>query len=256
MRNTISLLAVTLKLGHRMTSQDDRQLLGSTMSADDVQLERMATFTTGRTLCIYEGLLKPFELQMEQWSKVNGIVHDELYDSPSDDKLYAMLCYEGSPFIKDLEQSFKITAGKYNKQWDDIMEDVDEYYDQLDVLADFCGDVEESRQTLERVDWSKVDPEKREEVFAQVQKSIDTAESRKAALEAQFHRLCDAMEEVIFSLSSYKKQNKYCEERVRDLVTEKLYGYKSFAETVKERFGFERSDEQKASRTEKLKQWE
>lgn len=246
----------SLKLGHRMTSQDDRQLLGSTMSADDVQLERMATFTTGRTLCIYEGLLKPFELQMEQWSKVNGIVHDELYDSPSDDKLYAMLCYEGSPFIKDLEQSFKITAGKYNKQWDDIMEDVDEYYDQLDVLADFCGDVEESRQTLERVDWSKVDPEKREEVFAQVQKSIDTAESRKAALEAQFHRLCDAMEEVIFSFSSYKKQNKYCEERVRDLVTEKLYGYKSFAETVKERFGFERSDEQKASRTEKLKQWE
>lgn len=246
----------SLKLGHRMTSQDDRQLLGSTMSADDVQLERMATFTTGRTLCIYEGLLKPFELQMEQWSKVNGIVHDELYDSPSDDKLYAMLCYEGSPFIKDLEQSFKITAGKYNKQWDDIMEDVDEYYDQLDVLADFCGDVEESRQTLERVDWSKVDPEKREEIFAQVQKSIDTAESRKAALEAQFHRLCDAMEEVIFSLSSYKKQNKYCEERVRDLVTEKLYGYKSFSETVKERFGFERSDEQKASRTEKLKQWE
>lgn len=246
----------SLKLGHRMTSQDDRQLLGSTMSADDVQLERMATFTTGRTLCIYEGLLKPFELQMEQWSKVNGVVHDELYDSPSDDKLYAMLCYEGSPFIKDLEQSFKITADKYNKQWDDIMEDVDEYYDQLDALADFCGDVEESRQTLERVDWSKVDPEKREEVLAQVQESIDTAESRQDALEAQFHRLCDAMEEVIFSLSSYKKQNKYCEERVRDLVAEKLYGYKSFAETVKERFGFERSAEQKTSRTEKLKQWE
>lgn len=246
----------SLKLGHRMTSQDDRQLLGSTMSADEVQLERMATFTTGRTLCIYEGLLKPFELQMEQWSKVNGVVHDELYDSPSDDKLYAMLCYEGSPFIKDLEQSFKITSDKYNKQWDDIMEDVDEYYEQLDALADFCGDVEESRQTLDRVDWSKVDPNKREEVLAQVQEGIDTAKAKQAALEAQFHRLCDAMEEVIFSLSSYKKQNKYCEERVRELVAEKFYDYKSFAETVKERFGFERSDEQKASRTERLKQWD
>lgn len=246
----------SLKLGHRMTSQDDRQLLGSTMSADEVQLERMATFTTGRTLCIYEGLLKPFELQMEQWSKVNGVVHDELYDSPSDDKLYAMLCYESSPFIKDLEQSFKITSDKYNKQWDDIMEDVDEYYKQLDALADFCGDVEESRQTLDRVDWSKVDPDKREEVLAQVQESIDTAKAKQAALEAQFHRLCDAMEEVIFSLSSYKKQNKYCEERVRELVAEKFYDYKSFAETVKERFGFERSDEQKASRTERLKQWD
>lgn len=246
----------SLKLGHRMTSQDDRQLLGSTMSADDVQLERMATFTTGRTLCIYEGLLKPFELQMEQWSKVNGIVHDELYDSPSDDKLYAMLCYEGSPFIKDLEQSFKITAGKYNKQWDDIMEDVDEYFDELDNLAEACRDIENTREFLDQYDWSKISAEKREEVLTQAQNAAIETEAKKDALEAQFHRLSDAMEEVIFSLSSYKKQNRYCEERVRDLVTEKLYGYKSFAETVKERFGFERSDEQKASRTEKLKQWE
>ena len=246
----------SLKLGHRMTSQDDRQLLGSTMSADEVQLERMATFTTGRTLCIYEGLLKPFELQMEQWSKVNGVVHDELYDSPSDDKLYAMLCYEGSPFIKDLEQSFKITADKYNKQWDDIMEDVNEYFDELDNLAEACGDIENTREFLDQYDWSKISAEKREEVLTQAQNAAIKTEAKKDALEAQFHRLSDAMEEVIFSLSSYKKQNKYCEERVRDLVTEKLYGYKSFAETVKERFGFERSDEQKASRTEKLKQWE
>lgn len=246
----------SLKLGHRMTSQDDRQLLGSTMSADEVQLERMATFTTGRTLCIYEGLLKPFELQMEQWSKVNGVVHDELYDSPSDDKLYAMLCYEGSPFIKDLEQSFKITADKYNKQWDDIMEDVNEYFDELDNLAEVCGDIENTREFLDQYDWSKISAEKREEVLTQAQNAAIETEAKKDALEAQFHRLSDAMEEVIFSLSSYKKQNKYCEERVRDLVTEKLYGYKSFAETVKERFGFERSDEQKASRTEKLKQWE
>lgn len=246
----------SLKLGHRMTSQDDRQLLGSTMSADEVQLERMATFTTGRTLCIYEGLLKPFELQMEQWSKVNDVVHDELYDSPSDDKLYAMLCYEGSPFIKDLEQSFKITADKYNKQWDDIMEDVDDYFNELDDLAKACGDIEETREFFDQYDWSKISAEKREEVLTQAQNAAIETEARKEALEAQFHRLCDAMEEVIFSLSSYKKQNKYCEERVRDLVTEKLYGYKGFAETVKERFGFERSDKQKASRTEKLKQWE
>jgi len=246
----------SLKLGHRMTSQDDRQLLGSTMSADEVQLERMATFTTGRTLCIYEGLLKPFELQMEQWSKVNGVVHDELYDSPSDEKLYAMLCYEGSPFIKDLSQSLKITTDKYNKQWDKIMDDVEEYYDQLDELAEICGDVEEGRRKLEHINWSKVSAEKREEIFAQAQESTEAAENRKTELEAQFHRLCDAMEEVIFSLSSYKKQNKYFEEKIMQLVTDKFYAYKVFAETVKERFGFARSEEQRNRRTERLKQWE
>ena len=216
----------------------------------------MATFTTGRTLCIYEGLLKPFELQMEQWSKVNGIAHDELYDSPSDDKLFAMLCYEGSPFIKDLEQSYKITSDKYNLQWDKIMEEVEGYYDQLDALADFCGEVEDSRRRLDHVNWTKVDKAKQDEVLSQIQESINIAETRKRMLEAKFHHICDSMEEIIFSLSSYKKQNRYCEEMVQELVSKKLLDYKAFAISVKDRFGFERSDEQKARRTERLKQWD
>lgn len=246
----------SLKLGHRMTSQDDRQLLGSTMSADEVQLERMATFTTGRTLAIYEGLLKPFELQMEQWSKVNGVVHDELYDSPSDDKLYAMLCYEGSPFVKDLEQSYKITVAKYDARWDEILDDVNSYYDRLDALAEYCGTVEESRAQLDKVDWSKVSKEKQAEVFEEIQKGLDTANNDIKAAERYFNKICDDMEEVIFSLSSYKKQNRYFEEKIKELTTDKLFEYKDFAETVKERFHFERSEEQKQRRTERLKQWE
>ena len=236
----------SLKLGHRMTSQDDRQLLGSTMSADDVQLERMATFTTGRTLCIYEGLLKPFELQIEQWSKVNGVVHDELYDSPSDDKLYAILCCEGSMFIKDLEMSFKITSDKYNKAWDGIMEDVKKYYNELDTFATECGEFEESLSILKSYDWSKLDSDKSEKLLAQIKITSESCESMKADLEAQFHHHCDAMEEVIFYLASYKKQNKYFEEQVHELILDKLYDYKGFVDTVKERFGFVRSEEQKA----------
>lgn len=119
----------SLKLGHRMTSQDDRQLLGGTMSADDVQLERMATFSQGKTLCIYEGLLKPFELQMAQWSRVKEkdetgrereVVRDELYDSPKDDELYDILCYQGSPFISDMEQSYIITTKKMSDKWEEV----------------------------------------------------------------------------------------------------------------------------------------
>lgn len=246
----------SLKLGHRMTSQDDRQLLGSTMSADEVQLERMATFTTGRTLAIYEGLLKPFELQMEQWSKVNGVAHDELYDSPSDDKLYAKLCYAGSPFIGDMEQSFRITANKYNRQWEAIKADVDDYYDHLDALADLCGDIERTKREFKKTDLSRIDPKQLDQFLALVEERCEGAKKEERALSREFQRLCDSMEEVIFSLSAYKKQNRYCEERVRELVAEKLYEYKDFSETVKERFGFERSAEQKMRRTERLKQWE
>lgn len=246
----------SLKLGHRMTSQDDRQLLGSTMSADDVQLERMATFTQGKTLAIYEGLLKPFELQMEQWSKVNGVVHDELYDSPSDDKLYSILCYEGSPFIKDLEQSYNITVKKQNAKWDDIFEEVEEYYENLDALSEFCGTVEESRAQLDKVNWNKVGQEKYEQVMEEIEHGLERAERDIQSAKHRFNQLCDDMEEVIFNLSSYKKQNKYFEEKVKQIAAEKLLNYKNFAETVKRKFGFERTEEQKVRRTERLKQWE
>ena len=246
----------SLKLGHRMTSQDDRQLLGSTMSADEVQLERMATFTTGRTLCIYEGLLKPFELQMEQWSKVNDVVHDELYDSPSDEKLYAMLCYEGSPFTKDMEQSYLITSNKYKNQWDAVKLDINKYYEILDDLVERSAMIEDGRKTLDQVNWEKVGIEKRDEVFADAEETTARQQERIDDARKEFHSICDRYEDIIFGLSSYKKQNKYCEEKVKSLVFDIIYDYKTFCETVKPRFGFERSEEQRVHRTEMLKQWD
>lgn len=254
----------SLKLGHRMTSEDDRGLLGSTMSADDVQLERMATFTQGKTLAIYEGLLKPFELQMHQWSKVkvieNGeesvVVNDELYNSPTDDQLYELLSYEGSPFIKDMEKSLNITLDKYDDRWIEIHEKIDEYFERLDALAEFCATVEASRERLEHVNWEKVTKEKREEVFAELEEGLNKSEQDIKGAELTFNRLCDEMEEVIFSLSSYKKQNLYFSEQVKEDTAKKMLEYRDFCVAVKERFGFERTEEQRARRTRILKQWD
>lgn len=246
----------SLKLGHRMTSQDDRALLGGTMSADEVQLERMATFTTGRTLAIYEGLLKPFELQMEQWSKVNGVPHDELYDSPSDDKLYSMLCYEGSPFIKDLEKSYQITTAKYINMWQRIMHNIEGYLERIDDLLKYKADVLETQERMEKVAWGKVDESKKKQILKQAQESVDLINANTRAYNAEFHKYCDEMEEILFSLSSYKKQNKYFESKIRELIIEKMFEYKSFCETIKSIVGFERTQEQKERRTVMLKQWD
>lgn len=246
----------SLKLGHRMTSEDDRQLLGSTMSADDVQLERMATFTQGKTLAIYEGLLKPFELQMEQWSKVNGVVHDELYDSPSDSDLYSILTYEGSPFIEDMHKSFQITIKKNDESWNNITDRVDSYFERLEALAEFCQGIEESRERLEKVNWTKVSKERRDEVLAELEAGADRSQQDIADAEMTFHRLCDDMEEVIFSLSSYKKQNLYFSEDISNNVMEKLLYYRDFCTFMKNKFEFERSQEQRDRRTNILKQWQ
>lgn len=254
----------SLKLGHRMTSQDDRQLLGGTMSADDVQLERMATFSQGKTLCIYEGLLKPFELQMAQWSRVKEkdetgrereVVRDELYDSPKDDVLYDILCYQGSPFISDMEQSYIITTKKMSDKWEEVKNRSKDYIDDLYTIIELSGEIEESKQRLEKYNWAKVSPEKRKEVFDRAEEEARKQRDRIETAKRAFNNICDQMEEVIFSLASYKKQNRYFADKVNAFSYNLMLEYRAFSIEVKEMCGFERTEEQRQRRIDILAQW-
>lgn len=254
----------SLKLGHRMTSQDDRQLLGGTMSADDVQLERMATFSQGKTLCIYEGLLKPFELQMAQWSKIKEkdvtgkereVVKDELYDSPKDDELYDILCYPGSPFISDMEQSYIITTKKMSDKWEEVKNRSKDYIDDLYTIIELSGEIEESKQRLEKYNWAKVSPEKRKEIFNRAEEEARKQRDRIETAKRAFNNICDQMEEVIFSLASYKKQNRYFADKVNAFSYNLMLEYRAFSIEVKEMCGFERTEEQRQRRIDILAQW-
>lgn len=69
-----------IKLIHRLTSQDDRELVGSTMSASPLQMENMATYTSGQALITFEKLLRPFEMQVCE-------VEEHATDTPDDEKL-------------------------------------------------------------------------------------------------------------------------------------------------------------------------
>jgi hypothetical protein len=60
------------KVGLRITSGDDRQLLGSTMGANALQMEQMAAFAPGTGLISYEGLLRAFTFTAKQWRGPDG----------------------------------------------------------------------------------------------------------------------------------------------------------------------------------------
>lgn len=53
-----------IKLVHRLTSSDDRGLIGGSMSATELQLEQMSTYLPGQALISYEGLMKPYEIRV------------------------------------------------------------------------------------------------------------------------------------------------------------------------------------------------
>ena len=56
-----------LKIVHRLTAQDDRSLIGGTMSASQMQIEELSTYQSGQALLFFEGLRKPFTIQMTKW---------------------------------------------------------------------------------------------------------------------------------------------------------------------------------------------
>lgn len=81
-----------LKIAHRITAQDDRNLLGSTMSAMPVQLEEQGNFSVGQALVFYERLQKPFKMNMCEWEKGGS---KDRYESPTNNQLFE--------YIKDTE---------------------------------------------------------------------------------------------------------------------------------------------------------
>lgn len=75
-----------LKLVHRLTAQDDREQIGTAISASALQLEQMTTFSKGKALIYHEKTMKPFQVQVAEWIKptIN-------YDFTNDACLYQML---------------------------------------------------------------------------------------------------------------------------------------------------------------------
>lgn len=111
-----------LKLVHRLTAQDDREQIGTAISASPVQLERMASFTSGRAFIYHERTMKPFEMQVAEWIKPENTI-----DVSNDAQLYATLWQR--PTVERAVQTALINW-KY-KSWialdDEVMELINRY---------------------------------------------------------------------------------------------------------------------------------
>lgn len=103
-----------LKIGHKITAQDDRALLGSTMSASADQLEEQGLFKTGRALIFYEDLQKPFKIQISEWEEGGPKTR---YESPSDEELFTIL-RENENYCNLMYNSSRIIAKKLKREFE------------------------------------------------------------------------------------------------------------------------------------------
>ena len=110
----------SMKIAHKMVSMDDRASLGETMSMDAVQLEQMAQYKSGRALCIYDGITRPFEIQVARY-----VEDDRDSISPDDEELEKMLL-KRSEYRQDMRRDYEIMKRKkkndYRKSVELIMQ--------------------------------------------------------------------------------------------------------------------------------------
>lgn len=121
-----------LKLVHRLTAKDDREEIGTSISASDFQLERMATFTKGQALIYHEGTKKPFEMQVAEWKKL-----DVKFDYTNDNELFAELG-DLATLKNQKETLLKNWNEKYVVLLDKRVSKLEKEYAKLTDLADKC----------------------------------------------------------------------------------------------------------------------
>lgn len=109
-----------LKLVHRLTAQDDREQIGNAISASPLQLEQMASFTSGRALIYHEKTMKPFEVQIAEWISP-GI----LFDPANDRQLYEQL-YQKGTIKRAIKAAYQNWREKYLLLVDDKIAELQE----------------------------------------------------------------------------------------------------------------------------------
>ena len=243
-----------------ITNQDENIISCMTISSEEIKGKRgfsVVEFT-------YDGTWN-YDMRIELMSEaeLNKILEKEkpCLDTNSVNTFnYGQICGDRIKGINPCtqassEQTFRNIIEKYNLQWNAIVDEVEEYFIRLDEMETARREFKETLRGLLNVDWRKVKIGQLKEVFLMAIESFDWLEPGCARLESEFHHICDAMDEVLFDFLQTSNQKKLNQDLVRGFVADKLLAYKRFTEYL-EFFGFERSDEQKANRTKKLKQCE
>lgn len=138
-----------LKIGLRLTAEDDRALLGGTMAASPLQLEQMATFEVGGALIFYEGLLRPFQMRMKEWQ---GEIEDKeqkkaLVTPKNDADLRAALA--GNEAYQDENvRSIRIISRKFTDVFAGRQSDIQSVENSLDAFMKLLDEIEQLNSEL------------------------------------------------------------------------------------------------------------
>lgn len=171
-----------IKIVHRLTSQDDRELVGGTMSASPLQMENMAVFKQGQALFSYEDLLRPFGMQVD-------LVAEHGEKTPDDVRLRELMMDETRhPAYVNLRR------GEAEAKWDAIKNRILYLIEEADCLED----------SIRKMSFDDT-------AQSTVEKHIETMNRRIEELERNKNMLRIAVVKIPDEFVSYEKKKEMAE---------------------------------------------
>lgn len=194
----------SLKLGHRITAMDDREMLASTMSADGVQLEKMGTFQPGHALCMYENIQKPFEIQIcEYGAKSESPNNEELLELLKTRKIYNTI----------MERDFHILIQKFDERRKKIISECDNILaGKNNIVNDFVK--------IKDSNWQG----------AELKYALITLEANEIQYCRELQKTWDSWLELILEINEYAKMNVVQRTSARNYLLESLKEFLSMAD--------------------------
>lgn len=146
-----------LKIGLRITSADDRSLLGSTMAASAMQLEQMSTFAVGEALIFYENLMRPFTMRIKEWwGELESQTEKDAMVLPKNDADLRCAIAERTTYQDENLKSIRIIGNKYYHLLTDIEKRIQtsEYW--LQSVTAQADKIKKLYSYLEQVELGKI----------------------------------------------------------------------------------------------------
>ena len=198
-----------LKIGLRITSADDRSLLGSTMAASAMQLEQMSTFAVGEALIFYEKLMRPFTMRIKEWwGEIENQTEKEAMVSSKNDTDLRYALADRDTYQDENLKSIKIIGSKYFHLLSDIESRIVpcEYW--LNSAAAQAEKINKLYSYLERVELGKVqlNDEDKQVRYDQLE-ALQSSRESLLADKSKIHEALDIINTVgnwIFALERLK----------------------------------------------------
>lgn len=138
-----------LKIALRLTAMDDRQILCNSMSANNSQIENMATFRVGEALITYEKLQRPFKMRIHEWGAQLSKEEKAKITVPKNDEDLFNVLKNTEIYQDNIIRSIIIFAMNTERKYEKLVEEYNDFGDDFEKYIKQCIKIKQNKDEFQ-----------------------------------------------------------------------------------------------------------